>query len=59
MKLKGYLSLITNIQNNTFFLRKFNKKYISAMKKNISYNENKVKTVGTSSHKILKEIKEL
>ena len=59
MKLKGYLSLITNIQNNTFFLRKFNKKYISAMKKNISYKENKVKTVGTSSHKILKEIKEL
>lgn len=59
MKLKGYLSLITNIQNNTFFLRKFNKKYISAMKKNISYKESKVKTVGTSSHKILKEIKEL
>ena len=59
MKLKGYLSLITNIQNNTFFLRKFNKKYISAMKNNISYNESKAKTIGTSSHKILKEIKEL
>jgi len=59
MKLKGYLSLITNIQNNTFFLRKFNKKYISAMKKNISYKDSKVKTVGTSSQKILKEIKEL
>ena len=39
IKSKGCLSYISNAQNNTFFMRKYNKKYVSAMKKNYSVKD--------------------
>ena len=39
IKSKGCLSFLSNAQNNTFFMRKFNKKYISAIKKNFSHKD--------------------
>ena len=40
-----------------FFLRKFNKKYISAIKRNKSFKANKTKTIGNQTNN-LPEIKE-
>jgi hypothetical protein len=39
IKTKGCLSFLSNAQNNTFFMRKYNKKYVSAMKKNFSVKD--------------------
>ena len=62
MKSKGCLSYLTNAENNMFFLRKFNKKYISAIKKNKFYKTNKEtninKTIEGNQGEKLPEIKE-
>jgi hypothetical protein len=39
IKSKGCLSFLPNAQNNTFFMRKFNQKYESAIKKNYSVRD--------------------
>ena len=44
IKSKGYLSLVHNTENNTFFTRKYNPKYISALKTNKFYMNNASQT---------------
>ena len=59
IKSKGCLSFLSNAENNTFFMRKFNKKYISAIKKNKSFKDKKcIKSEGSTKN-VLPEIKEL
>ena len=45
MKLNGYTSIIHNKEINTYFMRKYNKKYVSAEK---SYNNDKIKSLKQS-----------
>ena len=58
IKSKGCLSLLNNVENNMFFLRKFNKKYTSTIKRNKSYNINNNKTIENNQSKELPKIKE-
>ena len=44
IKSKGYLSLVRNTENNKFFTRKYNPKYISAKKTNKYYINNASQT---------------
>ena len=59
LKSKGCLSFLNNPENNMFFMRKFNKKYISAIKRNKSYKINNSKTIDSTQSKNLPEIKEI
>ena len=58
IKSKGILSIISNAENNTFFKRKFNKKYVNAIKtsKNYKYKD---KSIGVNLKKTLPEIKDI
>ena len=55
IKSKGCLSFLSNAENNMFFMRKFNKKYISAIKNSRNF---KSKTIEKSRKMSLPEIKE-
>jgi len=58
IKSKGYLSFISNAESNMYFMRKFNKKYISAIKRHKSYKNNSSQNIEGNQKKTLPEIKE-
>ena len=53
IKSKGCLSFLNNLENNMFFMTKFNKKYTSAIKRNKSYKINNYnnKTINSNEEK--------